>query len=186
MGTNINIRITKYNEETNKYHEICLYRERADCEKRIYHVDGTTTDINDPYIRASIEVGRNDEMFDGMEDGNNPDGYGVFPWRPIRMNSLEDSLKEDIQKKKETTGYSDFHEIYLSEIAGYVETHPNVSDYDADDTDWELYEKGKRPKPEKTNPIKYLYNDICSYIKFADWLFWDNLGDYKILFYFDW
>lgn len=185
MGVDLNVRVTKYNEETNKYEELCLYRKRIENEKLKYNSDGTVTKITDPYICASIFVNRDNEMFDGMEEGNEDDGYGIFPWRPIRMNSLEDSLKEEIQKKKETTGYGHFYEIYLSEIEGYLGTHANVADYDANEKAWERYLNNKGPKPEKVNPIKYLYDDIYSYVKFADWFFWENLGDYKILFYFD-
>ena len=184
MGRDIHVRIAKYNEETNKYDEICLYRTRNKYEKYDYDENGKTIEPKTPYVRVSVFSGRNSEMFDGMMDGNESDGYGTFPWRPIRMNSLEDSFKEKIQHYMDTQGYYDFHEISLTEIALYLKEHPKVSDYDADDKEWDDYWNGKGEKPVKDNLIKYLYDDICNYIYFADFLSYD-LSDYKVIFYFD-
>lgn len=185
MGVDIHIRIAKYNEKTNKYNEIILYRKRANCEKYEYKEDGTSVPIDDPYIRASVYDGRNSEMFNGMADGDEYDGYGRFPWYPIRLNSLEDSFKEEIKEIENTEGYYDFYEISLTELANYVYTHPEVTDYDVDTEIWDKYEKGERSKPVKPNPIKYIYDNIHTYIEFADWNYWGNDSDYKVIFYFD-
>lgn len=184
MGRDIHIRITKYNDETNKYEELCLYRPRNKYENFYYDDEGNKNEIPDPYIRASCYSGRNSEMFNGMKEGDDIDGYGDFPWYPVRLNSLEDSLKADIEKRMNTSGYYDFYEISLPEIAYYLEKHPKVADYDVEDKDWDKYWDGKGPKPEKTNPIQYLYDNIFYYIEFADFCVY-NLNDYKVIFYFD-
>lgn len=184
MGKDIHIRIAKYNDKTNKYEELCLYRPRHSYEQFYYDDEGNKTEVPDPYIRASCYSGRNYEMFDGMKDGNENDGYGDFPWYPVRLNSLEDSFKADIEEKMNKGYYYDFYEISLPEIAYYLEKHPKVADYDAEDKDWDKYWDGKGPKPEKTNPIQHLYDNIFYYIEFADFCVY-NLNDYKVIFYFD-
>ena len=177
------MRIAKYDNDTNKYHEVCLYRNRNKYEKYEYDDKGNKTKITDPYIRASCYSGRNSEMFNGMKEGDETDGYGDFPWYPIRLNSLEDTFKEDIEKYMNISGYYDFYEITLSEMAFYLERHPKVADYDANGKEWDDYWDKKGPKPEKTNPIKYLFENICSYIDFAEFFY--SIEDYKVIFYFD-
>ena len=181
MGKDMSIRITKYEENTNKYHEICLYRLRENFEKYDYKEDGTRIEITDPYIRATIDPGRNYDMFDGMKMGSEADGYGHFPWRPLHLNSLEDNLKEEL---KSLEYCFDFYEIYLSELDSYVKLHPYVTDYEK----WEEYDEDEekyKPRPQIINPIKSLYEEIYAYVSFADWLFDGELGEYKIIFYFD-
>ena len=183
MGRDIHVRIAKYDDNTNKYTEVCLYRLRNKYEKINYDNEGNKIEITDPYIRASCYSGRNSEMFEGMKDGDEADGYGDFPWYPVRLNSLEESFKEDIEKKMNTSGYYDFYEISLPEMALYLEKHPKVTDYDVSDREWDNYWDKKGPKPEKTNPIKYLFENICSYIDLAEYFY--SMGDYKVIFYFD-
>ena len=185
MGRDIHVRVALYNEETNKYEELKLFRKRNKYEKYKYDEKGNKIEITNPLIQASIYNGRNSEMFDGMKDGDETDGYNEFPWTYIKMNSLEDELKEDIEKKMNITGYFDFYEITLADMALYLEENPTVTDYDSDI--WDDWKAGDS-RPQKTNPIKHLYQEICDYAKIADWLSWESvpLSAYKVIFYFDW
>ena len=173
MGRDIHIRITKYNERDNLYHEIALYR-----EPRCYDDD---EDIVNQYVKVCPYSGRDYEMFEGMAAGDEIDGYGIFPWSSIKFNSYEEAFRNEIFNKTQILGYYDFHEISLAEMKVYVLENPFVVDYDADESE---FDDGGRPM--KINPISDLYDDIFTYIKFCeDDDFMESLGYYKIVFYFD-
>lgn len=190
MGMDIHIRLTKYNKETNLFEELTLYKPG---EEYYYDKEGNKIITNPDFKKVRIFDGRNSEMFYGMKDGNENDGYGYFPWVPIKLNSLEPKLKKEIEDKmgkeqKEYTGYFDFYEITLADMKLYLNNHPKVADYDADEKLWDEYFDKGGPKPEKTNLIQYLYEEICNYAFFADNWSWgiEPLSAYKVLFYFDW
>lgn len=181
MGVDIHIRLLKYDEKNNFYKELALYRPG---ESYYFNEKGEKIIINPDYEKIYIYEGkRNSEMFDGMKNGDNVDGYGVFPMTSIKINSLEPTLKEEIEKKKTTVGYYDFFEINLAEMNAYILKHPKVTDYDVE---WPE-EVNETNKPKKENPIISLFYEICSYAAFADSWHWDVsvLSDYKILIYFD-
>ncbi len=181
MGVDIHIKLIRYDEETNFYKELALYHPGIE-----YHYDEEGNKIidNPDFTKVRIYDRRNPEMFDGMTNGDEVDGYGIFPHTSIKLNSLEPKLKEEIEKDIKSIGYYDFFEANLSDIRYYLINHPTVVDYD-DNEKWATWKEGQ-PKPQKTNPIKYLYNDICNYAKFADenWDF-NPMSVYKIIFYFD-
>ena len=183
MGRDIHIHLTKLNKETNLYEELTLYKPGEE-----YHYDEKGNKIidNPNFQKIPIYNGRNYEMFDGMKDGDETDGYGNFPWISIRLNSLEPNLKKEIEEKQGIQGYFDFYETTLADIKLYLNEHPTVVDYDAED--WEEREEKEDPKPQKINPIKFLYENIYSYKYFADSDWWEDepLSSYKVLFYFDW
>ena len=181
MGQDIHVHVAKYNEKTNLYDELVLYKPGEE-----YHYDSELNKIidNPDFQRVHIYNKRDDEMFDGMKDGDENDGYGHFPWIPIRFNSLEPSFRDRIKSKTSIVGCYDFYEINLADMKNYLHDHPIVVDYDSEL--WEDYEKDKRFKPRKDNPIEGLYKEICNYIFFADndWD-WIPLSSYKVIFYFD-
>jgi len=182
MGIDIHVRVAKYNKETNLYDELVLYKPGVE-----YHYDDEGNKIidNPNFQKVYIYNGvRNYEMFDGMKDGDKNDGYGNFPWTSVRFNSLEPSFREEIEKYSHYEGCYDFYETNLADMKNYLNDHPFVTDYDAD---WMEYEQGKAPKPEKKNPIQYLYEEICNYISFAneDWGWIELLSAYKVIFFFD-
>ena len=182
MGMDIHIKITKYDEIDNLYKELILYR-----PGETYHYDEKGNKIvdNPDYEIVRVFNGyRNSEMFDGMKNGNETDGYGYFPTSPIRLNSLEPKLREEIKKHQKAQGYFDFWEINLAEWKAYNLEHSTVVDYDAN-VDWDEI---KDVEPQKKNPIISLFQEICNYCSFAEGYSWDfsNLSDYKILIYFDW
>ena len=190
MGMDIHVRLTRYDEKTNFYKELKLYKPGEE-----YHYDEKGNKIidNPDFEVIHIFDGRNSEMFDGMKEGDENDGYGHFPWVPIKLNSLEPELRKDIEDKmgkesKEHTGYFDFYEISLADMLIYLAKHKKVADYDASEKAWDKYFAEEGPKPEKTNPIQDLYREICNYAAFADGWEWDfqPLSTYKVLFYFDW
>ena len=177
MGKDIHIHLVKRNRETNLYEELILYKPGED----YYYDEFGDKIINNPdFKKIPIYDERNYEMFEGMIDGDKVDGYGNFPHAPIDFNSLEPKFKKEIKDIVNTTGYFDFYETNLADMKLYLNEHPIVVDYDGE---WE-----EGVKSQKTNPIKYLYNDICSYGRFADNLDWnfEPLSSYKIIFYFDW
>lgn len=165
MGRDIYVRILKYNESTNFYEEIALYK-KSYTNKEYYKVE--------PYEY------RNYEMFDGMKAGNDEDGYGQFPWSFVKLNSYCDDFRNEINEMMKTSGYYDFHEISLSALESYVVKHPFVTDYDVNDEEFDY----KNP-PKKENPIKFLFEKIVSYISFIDYLEIEVFDNYKIVFYFD-
>lgn len=182
MGQDIHIRVAKYNEKTNLYDELVLYKPGKE-----YHYDSNGNKIidNPDFQKVYIYNGVRDyEMFDGMKEGDENDGYGNFPWVPIKFNSLEPSFRDRIKLKTLIDGYYDFYEINLADMKNYLHAHPVVIDYDSEL--WSEYEKDKRFKPRKDNPIEGLYKEICNYISFADdnWD-WNPLSFYKVIFYFD-
>lgn len=172
MGVDIHIRLLKYDENTNLYKEIALYRKSSSYEK--YPND------HPEMTKVSVYDGRDYEMFDGMKNGDDIDGYGYFPWTGMKLNSYEEAFRNEmIEKQKTELGYFDFYEISLSLMKLYTIEHPKVIDYN--------YEYDEKNKVMKDNPIGNLYDRILSYIDFADedYFFFSTLDDYKVVFYFD-
>ena len=174
MGIDIHVRVTKYNKEKNIYEEIALFRKVNRPERSF--------DKNYPFETVSIYDGRDYEMFDGMKDGDDIDGYGYFPWTDIKLNSYEENFRNEIKEKmenKDKYGYFDFYEISLPLMKLYTNEHPKVVDYNYEYDD-------EKDKVMKVNPIVNLYDKILSYIDFADEdFFLATLDDYKVVFYFD-
>lgn len=171
MGIDIHVRVTKYNKDTNLYEEVALFRKPSKYENH---------EKDDPsYVKASVYDGRDYEMFDGMKDGDDSDGYGYFPISSIALNSYEEKFANEIKEKMSIDGYFDFYEISLSDMKLYTIEHPTVFDFDVEVGDNEPYAR-------KKNPIVGLYENIINYISFADWGFEIlPLSYYKIVFYFD-
>lgn len=184
MGKDIHVRLTKLNKETNLYEELALYKPGIE-----YHYDKEGNKIidNPNFQKIYIYDGRNYEMFDGMKEGDEIDGYGNFPWTSINLNSLEPKLKKEIEEKQNIQGYFDFYETTLADIKLYLYKHPTVVNYEAEEEEWEEQEKQNK-KPRKINPIQHLFQNICDYGYFADNWNWgiEPLSVYKVLFYFDW
>ena len=180
MGMDIHIRVTKYNEKTNLYEEIVLYKKGVE-----YHYDNEGNKIidNPEFERVRIDVGRDYEMFNGMKEGSDADDYGEFPYRLIVLNSLEPELRKEIEDYMKADGFFDFWELTLADMKNYLYENPLVTDYEAWDENYD-----EKIKPLKTNPIQHVYDDIYNYIAIADsWEFkWNNLSTYKVLIYFDW
>lgn len=181
MGMDMHVRLAKYDEKSNLYKELVLYKPG---EEYHYDEEGNKIVDNPVFEKVHIYNGRDYEMFDGMKDGDNSDGYGNFPWINVQLNSLDKNLAEHIDYLQHQFGYFDFRELSLADMKVYLNDHPTVVDYEADE--WENWKVGD-PKPQKVNPIKYLYEDICNYAKFADDWSWDYvpLSHYKVIFYFD-
>lgn len=177
MGQDMHIRVARYNKDTNLYEELELFRK---VKPNDYPRDN---DING-FRKIYIEAGRDYEMFQGMKDGDERDGYGYFPWDSINYPSLESSFAESIKEYEKIDGTFDFHEINLSEFKLYLKNHPTVTDYDASwGDDW----KYEDPTPQKENPIKSLLENIENYISVADEEYsWTPNVYYKIIFFFDW
>lgn len=170
MGTDIHIRIAKYNKETNLFEEVELFRKATSKE-----IDWKK-DTNG-FMKIYLNAGRDYEMFEGMKDGDEIDGYGYFPWTPINYLSLEPSFAERIKEKVNSFGYYDFYEINLCEFNLYLKNHPKVINYDADRDEED---------PWKENPLKSLFDDIESYLFIADYTYsWTPSSYYKVIFYFD-
>lgn len=170
MGMDIHVKLYKYDEDRNQFKKVTLYRWN---EKK------------GEYQEVYIFPGRNSEMFDGMKNGDENDGYGYFPTSPIRLNSFFDPDREELEKTMNTQGYFDFWEINLAEFALYCRNHPKVVNYDIE---WDEEQEGKFIKPTKENPICNLFKEICSYGAFADEWEWgfNPLSLYKVVIYFDW
>lgn len=176
MGKDIHIKIAKYNKETNLYEQIKLYRKVKPNE--------TSYDSDENGFREVwIDVGRDYEAWEGMKDGDESDGFGLFPWNSISLTSLEPCLAEEIKENMKIDGYFDFYEINLAEFKLYLNEHPTVVDYDAEWKDLPY----NSPKPQKENPIKTLFEAVVAYISVADWSYsWTPTSYYKVIFYFDW
>jgi len=180
MGCDIHVRASKLNKETNLYEELILWRPGVEYHYAHNDATGEMEKIvdNPDFEKVYIYNGRNYEMFDGMKDGTEEDGYGNFPHFPIVLNSLEPAFRENIKEYMEATGFFDFWEISLAEMKLYLLEHPKVLDYYNCEEDEDVW---------KDNPIKDLFQDICNYINYADkeWD-WTPLSQYKIIIYFDW
>lgn len=163
MGVDIHLKLCKYDPADNLWHELKLYRKEKNEYKRVY-----------------LYEGRNSEMFAAMQN-EEQDSYGHFPFASIPLLSLDEELRAEIKEAKEYC-YG-FSEVLLSDIKYYLKDHPTVVDYDEDWGDW----KEGDPKPEKTNPIKYLFESCCAYGEFAEgWSFGiDTYSRYKLLYWFD-
>lgn len=174
MGMDMHVRLAKYNKETNLYDELVLYR-----PGETYHYSKTGEKIiDDPnYERVLIYDGRNSEMFIGMKNGDEEDGYGDFPWTSIALSSLEPKFRKDIEEYMSSAGFFDFYELTLADMKLYTLDHPYVTDYNSE-------EEGKK----KVNPIVALFADICKYASLVDNWDWNftPLSNYKVIFYFDW
>ena len=171
MGVDITVRVFKYDDKENHYKELKLYRPGVEYH---YTEKGEKIIDNPDFERVPVYDGRNSEMFDGMKDGDSVDGYGYFPSSSIKLNALEESAREEIEKKMNTAGYYDFSEINLAEMRVYLLEHPTV------------VEKGY--KPQKENPIQDLFKSICAFCSFADNWDWSfaPLSAYKVVYYFNW
>ena len=181
MGQDIHIRIVKYNSDKNFYEELTLYKPG---EEYHYNEEGNKI-VDNPYFqKVHIDAGRNYEMFEGMKDGDENDGYGHFPWTKVKLNALDPKIKEDIEEKMDTPGYFDFYELTFADMKLYLNEHPTVVDYDNNNFNWEE-DDGERPR--KINPIKPLFDEIVNYAQLADGWDWglEPFGYYKIIFYFD-
>lgn len=180
MGCDMFVRVLKYDEKSNYYTELQLFKPG----ETYHYTEKGEKIVDDPdYEKVSVYSGRDTEMFDGMKDGDNVDGYGYFPWSACKVNSYDPVFKKEIEKKQGTQGYYDFYEINLAEMKAYVLEHPTVVDYDVE---WDDKKEGFE-KPQKDNPITELYERICSFISFADWMWnYNSLSDYKVVFYFNW
>lgn len=176
MGVDIHVKITKYNPETNYFEPIELYRKRKPNEHEYNPITDEKIEKPSLFVKVPIYEGRNYEMFDGMKNGDEIDGYGCFPKEPIAMNSLEPNIKEEINRYKNIQGYYDFYEVNLADLENYLEEYPEVTDYDSKE------EPGK-----KTNPIKYFVEDIKNYLTTYDSFeyYYTAHSYYKILFWFD-
>ena len=172
MGIDIHIRLLKYDENTNLYKEIALYRKSSLHEKH--------PDDYPEMMKVPVYDGRDYEMFDGMKDGDDNNGYGYFPWTGMKLNSYEEAFRNEmIEKQKTELGYFDFYEIPLAEMRVYVLENPKVVDYDSE------YDEGDcRAYRYKDNPIASLYSKIISYLSFAEPWGMEYLSDYKVVFYF--
>ena len=163
MGVDIHTIVAIYNEDTNLYNELTLKR-----------VDTDTGELKDVYIYPY----RNSEMFRAMQN-EEEDKYGHFPARGIRINSLSEPLRKKIEEFKDTDGCYGFYEISLASMKNYVEKYPTVRDYD---------EKTWEPTLMKTNPIKYLFDTIRTFIDFADFygiMAEEDYYNYKLIYFFD-
>ena len=182
MGMDIHVRLAVYNADTNYYNELVLYKPGEDY---YYDENGEKVVTNPHYTRVTIYDGRDYEMFDGMKDGDSSDGYGIFPWVAVQLNSLDPLFRKEIKKEMDIEGCFDFYEINLADMENYLFKHPTVVDYDAEG--WETWKAGD-PKPQKTNPINHLYDCICQYAYFCNNWKWEivPMSQYKVIFYFDW
>ena len=164
MGVDIHTKLVKYNSEDNLWHELKLYRVEEGKYKKVYIFDG-----------------RNYELFDIMQ-GKENDDISYFPSADIPLVSLDEELREEIEKDKEYCYH--FHEISLADMEFYLYKHPTIPDYDADwGDDW----KSGDPKPQKDNPVKWIYDECIAYAEFADnYSFnWTPRSRYKLLYWFD-
>ena len=174
MGIDIHTHLCEYNPEDNLWYEIELYRKDKEEFKKVRIYDG-----------------RNYEMFDVMLN-KEEDSFGSFPCIDISLISLEERLRKEIEEEKEYC-YG-FKEISLSDLRYYLKEYPTVVDYEADEEEWDNYCKKIKDysslsisKPQKTNPIQYLYDYCISYGAFAEpWTFGIKpFSQYKLLYWFD-
>jgi hypothetical protein len=186
MSTDIHVRICKYDSKTNLYKELAIYRLREEDEKYEYSYDEEKNtwekkEITNPYIKISPYDARNYEMFDGMKHGDETDGYGYFPCTSIALNSLEPSLRKDIEDKMNMKeSYYDFYETSFADVEAYLYKHPTVVDYNLE------WEEGEI-KPCKDNPIRDFYQKCLDYTYFAErfGIYAEQpFSQYKILFWF--
>ena len=178
MGQDIHIKVAKYNRKTNLYEQVKIYR-------KLTPDDYPYEDDENGFREICIGGGNRDyEAWDGMKDGDDNSGYGYFPWTSINYLSLEPSFAERIKKDEKLDGTFDFYEINLSEFKLYLKEHPEVTDYDAYwPEDWQHGDL----VPKKENPIKYIFDDVESYLSVADKDYgWNPSSYYKVIFYFDW
>ena len=187
MGVDLNIKVYKYNAKSNLYDELVIYRRRKPDEKfKGYDEKGNGIPYEDDYRPLYIEAGRDYEMFEGMKDGDELDGYGVFPRTAIALNSFNPEAKAELEEYM-NKGYGyDFCEVSLAEMKLYVNEHPTVVDYDSPAWNDDDFHKVGSERPQKANPIKRLYEDIYNYIWIAEdcWM-WEPLSYYKVVFYWD-
>ena len=168
MGVDIHFYITKYNKEKNIFEEIALYTAEAG-----------------KYKKVPVFIGRNYEMFDILRNKTIIDKID-FPSAPIVCNSLEEELKNTIKKyigdKEDFTSFYSFLEVNLADLKNYVNTCPTMVNLDYDSEE----EETENNKKYKTNPVKFLYDEIINYINFADFSFdFTPYSYYKILYFFD-
>lgn len=186
MGMDIHVELYEYNKEDNLFHRLAMYQPRKE-ESWYYNAAGVKQILPVGSLKSvSIYTARNQEMFDGMKDGDETDGYGWFPWVDIAINSLDEESAKKIQEKSNLEGYFDFYELSLADMKIYCDQHKKVADYDAKEEFWDKHWNKGAPKPIKPNPIIDLYETICQYAHFASWKFeYNPLSYYKVIFYFD-
>ena len=165
MGVDIHCHLVKYNSHTNTYIEIKLYKQQKDM-----------------FDSIPIFSGRNHNLFQILQ---NEAGEELFPSHSIRLTSLEEKLRKQIEKAMENgSGYYGFSEVSLADMKLYTIDNPLIVDYNSDE--WDFYEKTGK-KPMKTNPICWFFEEICTYAKLYDDFDWEfsSLSDYKLIYYFD-
>ena len=164
MGTDIHMKVVKFNHEDRYFHELKLFR-----------VD------DGEYRPVYIYNGRNSEMFDAMQNKNNYQ-YGMFPCRGcLKVSSLDPELQKFFEEEMKIVGCYGFNEISLNEFGNYVLTHEKIEDYDVD------WEGNETEVVYKDNPLKDLYSAVIHYIDFAEkYGIYKDYDDYKVIFWFDW
>lgn len=150
MGKDIHVAIAIRNIETRYYDKVEIFNKKGD-----------------KYVSINPYDMRNHELFELLEDD--------IPWNQLHTTFLEPSFAEEIEKKKDTTGYFGFREINLADLKNYLMLNPTVPDYDNDDTEELTY---------KTSPIKFFIEQIEYYIEFAGYEFYSP-SDIYILYWFD-
>ena len=174
MSIDLFVKIVKYNEKTNFYHEVKLYREKNS------HDFPEEPNL----IQVAIYPGYDRDMIEAIREGNEKDGYGYFPWSRVKLNSLEPRLRESIDKMMHEKTFFDFYEIPLAEMKLYLLDHPIVTDYDS--YIWDNWQIGD-PVPKRANPIETrLFKPACSFIDAANGFFEDDivLSEYKMILFF--
>ena len=65
-----------------------------------YTEEGEKIIDNPDFCKVPIYEHRNYEMFDGMRDGTKEDGYGYFPWTPIKYGCFSPELAKELREKE--------------------------------------------------------------------------------------
>ena len=158
MGRDIHVRIVKKDKKTGKWNQIKIYRKE---KKRKFNV-------------IDIYPFRNYELFNILDEKEDVKYHADI----ICTADLPITLKQEIEKFKNISGYFGFREINLADLKLYLYCSPKIRDYDYEEKD---------PKAFKDNPIKYFIEQIERYLDFAD-PYWDvcrPASDVRIIYWFD-
>ena len=90
MGMDIHVETFKLDKETNRYSKLTLYHKRDLSGYTNLGPENIKLNEKEYLSPVSIYDGRDYEMFNGLKDGDEDDGYGIFPWHSIYLNSFDD------------------------------------------------------------------------------------------------
>ena len=162
MGMDIHVKVLRRNAETQKWDKLSLFFKNA---------------VGEQEETEPLDYYRNRELFRQIKE--------ELPSSPVKFDLIGEG-REEIEECTTAEGYFGFAEINLFKLQAYVKKHSKVRDFEAEAEYYELYNKEPKKPIMMKSPLKEFYKQIRWFIHYADPLGWEDLDEYKVVYFFDW